>query len=301
MVKLRMISVHCIGAEGSTNQIDRIREGLLSLQGIVMAEHHTEADLIYINNPWYDQVLSPGFAKVGAKKIFNVLDVPEHLFPEYPLGRLKHQLTSADKVTCISNTVASQLKRILNINASVIYNPVKDVNYTGVKSINYKYLYVGRACDKNKRFHLVEQAMNRLGAKASELAVCGAENPNYGSYLGVVSDKMLEELYNSVQYVFLPSRFEGIGLSMIEGAICGAIPLITNDNLTGKEFFADGRYDEVFPTGESIANFVKKLEGNWKLKENFQQDVFGIGQLDFKNRFNKKSVAQNIIDIYHTL
>lgn len=292
-----MISVKCVGSEGFTNQVDRIREGFNQLNNVKLVASLDDANMVYINNPWYDDYIIPQLNNYNVKKIFNVLDIPEHLFPDYPLGKLKHQLSQADRVTCISKTVAGQLKRIFNIDATVIYNPIKDVNYTGAKKQGYKYLYVGRACDPNKRFYLVKQAMQILGESEKTLAVCGGENPGFGDYLGVVSDKKLEELYNSVDFVFLPSRFEGIGLTMIEGAICGAIPIVTNDNPTVKEFFPDGRYDDVNPNGFSIAEFIRKFN-DFDFRENFLYDVFGIGQLDFKNRFNKKTVAQNILDIY---
>lgn len=292
--------VHCIGAEGFTNQIDRIREGFSQLPNIQLTNRLPEADLIYVNNPWFDHFEKSLAIKQGAKKIFNVLDIPEHLFPDYPLEKLQRQLSMADKVTCISNTVAKQIKKYCNIDATVIYNPCKDVSFSYIKSHRYKYLYVGRANDRNKRFYLIEQAFYKLGLSPKDLAVCGSENPFFGDYLGVVSDEKLNDLYNSVDFVFLPSKFEGIGLSMIEGAICGAIPIVTNDNLTAKEFFPDGRYDEVDPTPESIAQFLKKFTDS-NFKNDFQEEIFSIGQSDFKNRFNKRQVAKNILDVYHSL
>ena len=47
-------------------------------------------------------------------KIFNVLDIPEHL-EEHPVEKMREQLKQADIVTCISEPVQEQLKRILNI------------------------------------------------------------------------------------------------------------------------------------------------------------------------------------------
>jgi glycosyltransferase involved in cell wall biosynthesis len=292
--------VHCIGAEGYTNQIDRIRQGFTQISETKLTDNISEADLIYVNNPWFDHVLKPGIRKPGSKLIVNILDIPEHLFPDYPLTKLVGQLTLADAVTCISKTVAKQILKYTGINASVIYNPAKDVYFTGKKTCDYKYAYIGRACDANKRFSLVTKTMILLGEPSASLVVCGSEYPGFGYYVGVVPDSALIHVYNSVDFVFLPSKFEGIGLSMIEGSICGAIPIVTNDNKTAKEFFPDGRYDEVDPAPESIAAFIKKFD-NLDFKKQFKKEILNIGQTDFKKRFDKVQVATNILNVYKTL
>ena len=68
------------------------------------------------------------------------------------------------------------------------------------------------------------------------IKICGLQNPKFGNYLGIIKDQELNKLYNSSKYVLLPSASEGIGLPMIEGMICGAIPITCSDNLTAKEF-----------------------------------------------------------------
>ena len=84
------------------------------------------------------------------------------------------------------------------------------------------------------RFKNIELALSLL--ESNNIKICGMENPGFGNYLNIVSDDELNRLYNSSKYVLLPSKNEGIGLSMIEGMICGAIPITCSDNLTAKEF-----------------------------------------------------------------
>ena len=79
----------------------------------------------------------------------------------------------------------------------VIYNPTKNVHYDEKIKKNNDFLYVGRANDPIKRFHLVYDSLKKLEDSQRTLLVCGQQDPKFGKYLGYVSDEQLNELYNS--------------------------------------------------------------------------------------------------------
>ena len=129
--------------------------------------------------------------------------------------------------------------------------------------------------------------------KLKKIKICGSENPGFGNYLGIVSDTMLNELYNSSKYVYLTSKAEGIGLTMIEAMICGAIPIMCSDNLTAKEFAPKDFICE--PNLQSIVDKILELNKDYKNKRNL---ALGYGK-KYKIQFNKKKIAENIINIFN--
>ena len=92
----------------------------------------------------------------------------------------------------------------------------------------------------------------------------------------------------------LPSKAEGIGLPMIEGMICGAIPITCSDNLTAKEFSPLEFICE--PNAQSIVN---KIEGLDKEYENKRKIALKMGE-KYKIQFDKKNIAENIIKIFNS-
>ena len=91
----------------------------------------------------------------------------------------------------------------------------------------------------------------------------------------------------------LPSKAEGIGLSMIESMICGSIPITCSDNLTAKEFSPENFICE--PNPESIVNKIEELEKNYEKKRKIALK-FGS---KYKIQFDKKNIAKNIINIFN--
>ena len=127
----------------------------------------------------------------------------------------------------------------------------------------------------------------------NEIIFCGFEDPKFGNYLGVVKDEKLTELYNSSKFVLLPSKAEGIGLSMIEGMICGSVPIMCSDNLTAKEFAPEDFICE--PDHISIKKKINEINTDY---EKFRTLALSYGE-KYKVQFNKKTIAKNIINIYN--
>ncbi len=280
-----------LGWEGPTGQIARIREGIQELGHEI---NNDNPDLIYCNDPgqYLNGIkLKKRFSK--AILFFNFLDVPWH-FPGV-MKKLTIESTlmreHADIVSVISNKVKKDLSKFYNKKIEVIYNPSKDVSFN--KSINKtnNFLYVGRANDPVKRVKLIYEAFKN-DSEIKNIIFCGPEDPRFGNYLGIVEDKKLNELYNSSKFVLLPSKAEGIGLSMIEGMICGSVPLMCSDNLTAKEFAPNEFFCE--PDPKSLKNKIEEVEKEYN---NYREKSLEYGR-KYKIQFNKKTIANNIIEIY---
>ena len=155
------------------------------------------------------------------------------------------------------------------------------------------FLYVGRANDPIKRIKLAYDSIIKISEDLKNIKICGSENPGFGNYLGVVSDKDLNRLYNSSKFVLLPSKAEGIGLPMIEGMICGAIPIACSDNLTAKEFSPPDFICE--PNSQAIANKIEELDKKYEIKRSLALE-FGK---KYKTQFNKKNIAINIMNLFN--
>ena len=268
-----------------------IKEGFTKLGHEISDEN---PELIYANDPrGYKEAIQIKKKNKEAPLIFNLLDIPWHMpnIQQQTKLLVNQFLNQADFVSVISLKVKKDLSQFFNKKIHVIYNPIKDVYYDEKILKNNMFLFVGRANDPIKRFDLVRDTLIKIKDGIKKIKVCGAENPNFGNYLGYVSDEELNNLYNSTQFVLLPSKAEGIGLPMIESMICGALPITCSDNETAKEFLP--RDFICAPDPKSILEHIKKLENEYANKRNL---AFEFGKR-YKEKFNKSSIAKNILNI----
>ena len=291
---MKSIKISILGADGYTCQIPRIKEGMKNLGHILSEE---SPSLIYANDPaGYNKAMTLKKKFPSSYLILNFLDVPWH-FPNIDKQTkllVEQFLTKADAVTAISFKVKKDLAKFLNKKIEVIYNPIKDVFHDKSIKKNNAFLYVGRANDPIKRINLVKESFLKLKNNVKEIKICGSENPGFGNYLGVISDIELNKLYNSSKFVLLPSKAEGIGLPMIEGMICGAIPITCSDNLTAKEFSPSEFICE--PNAQSIVNKIEEIDKEY---ENKRKIALRMGE-KYKIQFDKKNIAENIIRIFNS-
>ena len=268
-----------------------IKEGFTKLGHEISDEN---PELIYANDPrGYKEAMQIKKKNKEAPLIFNLLDIPWHMpnIQQQTKLLVNQFLNQADFVSVISLKVKKDLSQFFNKKIHIIYNPIKDVYYDEKILKNNMFLFVGRANDPIKRFDLVRDTLIKIKDGIKKIKVCGAENPNFGNYLGYVSDEELNNLYNSTQFVLLPSKAEGIGLPMIESMICGALPITCSDNETAKEFLP--RDFICAPDPKSILEHIKKLENEYANKRNL---AFEFGKR-YKEKFNKSSIAKNILNI----
>ena len=288
------IKVTILGADGYTCQIPRIKEGM-ELLGHTLSED--SPDLIYSNDPkGYEKALILKKKYPNAYLIFNFLDIPWHIENIQKQTELlvKNFFLKADAVSVISSKVQKDLAKFYDKKIHVIYNPVKDVYFDEKIKKDNMFLYVGRANDPIKRIKLVQDSIIKIPEGLKNIKICGTENPGFGNYVGVVSDKDLNKLYNSSKFVLLPSKAEGIGLPMIEGMICGTIPVTCSDNLTAKEFSPSEFICE--PNAQSIVNKIEELDKEYETK---REMALKLGE-KYKIQFDKKTIAKNIIDIFNS-
>ena len=277
---------------------DLIKQGFLNLEHFISNDN---PDLIYSNDPmgYQDAIfLKQNYPK--ARLILNILDIPWH-FPniekqtQYLVNRF---LSKADQITTISNKVRKDLNQFLKKEIyekiKVIYNPTKDVYFDKSIQKDNDFLFVGRANDPIKRFKLVKESLEKIKEGNRNIKICGQENPNFGNFLGYVSDKKLNELYNASNFVFLPSKAEGIGLPMIEAMICGSIPITCSDNLTAKEFSPTDFICE--PNAQSIVSKIEELDKDY---DNKKKLALEYGK-KYKIQFNKKNITNNILNIFNS-
>ena len=268
-----------------------IKEGFKKLGHEISNEN---PELIYANDPrGYKEAIMVKTKYKNATLILNILDIPWHMpnIQQQTKLLVNEFLIRADFVSVISLKVKRDLSQFLNKKIHVVYNPIKDVYYDENILKNNMFLYVGRANDPIKRFNLVRNTLFKIKDGAKKIKICGAENPDFGNYLGYVSDEELNNLYNSTQFVLLPSKAEGIGLPMIESMICGSLPITCSDNETAKEFLPPDFICE--PKPQSILEHIERLDNEYSVKRKL---AFKLGK-KYKEKFNKSSIAENILNI----
>jgi len=291
---MKPIKFSIFGADGFTCQMPRIRDGMKSLGHILSEE---SPDLIYSNDPTgYPKAMNLKKKFPNSYLILNFLDVPWHMPNVEKQTKLlvEHYLSKSDSTTVISFKVKEDLNKFLNKKIDVIYNPIKDVFYDGNIKKNNTYLYVGRANDPVKRIKLLKEALLKTKNGINEIIICGSENPGFGNYLNVVPDEKLNELYNSSKFLCLPSKAEGLGLTMIEAMICGSLPIACSDNKTAKEFLPEDFICE--PDPQSMLNKIDELNKEYETKRNL---ALKYGK-KYKIQFDKINIVKNILNIFNS-
>ena len=291
---MKPIKISIFGADGYTCQMPRIKEAMQNL-GHILSEDSPE--LIYSNDPTgYEKAMLLKKKFPNSFLIFNFLDVPWHMPNVDKQTKLlvEHFLAKSDAVTAISHKVKQDLAKFLDKKIEVIYNPIKDVFYDESIKKNNTFLYVGRANDPIKRISLLKTALSKTTNGIIDIKICGSEDPGFGTYLNVVPDQELNKLYNSSKYLLLPSKAEGIGLTMIEAMICGSLPIACSDNKTVEEFLPKDFICE--PNAQSISVKIEELNKEYHVKRKLALEY---GK-KYKIQFDKINVAKNILSVFNS-
>lgn len=285
-------------------QWPRIAQGFIELGHTITNVAH-EADLIYVNNPPFTQALKDRLSGAKGKLIFNTLDVPWHHIATFDAGALKAQLAQADAVTAISATTARDIEQVTGIRPTVVYNPVMPVTRAPLLRTNRyaRFASVGRKSDPNKRTSLAYNALQLLGIERECVALVGAD-PGWGAYLGVLSDENVNRVYNSVDFVLVPSHFGGIELPMIESMAAGVIPVVCNDLWTRAEFLLPAlfpEYDDVAPNAQSIARFIAQYLEDGTRMADMKERLHSHYAAQWAHHFSPQGVAGAILRVYDSI
>ena len=290
---MKPIKISIFGADGYTCQMPRIKEAMQNLGNILSKD---SPELIYSNDPTgYEKAMLLKKKFPNSFLIFNFLDVPWHMPNVDKQTKLlvEHFLAKSDAVTVISHKAKHDLAKFLDKKIEVIYNPIKDVFYDESIKKNNTFLYVGRANDPIKRISLLKTALSKTTNGIMDIKIFGSEDPGFGTYLNVVSDQELNRLYNSSKYLLLPSKAEGIGLTMIEAMICGSLPIACSDNKTAEEFLPKDFICE--PNAQSISDKIEELNKEYDAKRKLALEY---GK-KYKIQFDKINVAKKILSVFN--
>ena len=290
MDKLR---IALFGFDSYVSQIPRYREAFIELGHELSFDN---PNIIYANDSTgYVNAIKLKNTFQDALLILHFLDIPWHMpnIQKQTESLVNNYFLKADVITTISFKVKKDIGKFYDKKIHVIYNPIKDVYFDENIKKNNIFFYVGRASDPVKRFNLVRESLLKIKDGVKNTKICGSQNPNFGDYLGIIKDQELNKLYNASKYVLLPSSAEGIGLPMIEGMICGAIPITCSDNLTAREFSPPDFICEPYP--QSIVNKIEELNKEYEAKRKIALE-FGK---KYKIQFDKKNIAKNIINIFN--
>ena len=308
--------IFCAGSEGYCNQIHHIREGFKTIDGIEVVDNYKIADTIYCNDP---NSYNSDYRKYnkGAIIIYTVLDIPVQIldptkyntskYPQihwpwprnYDLEGLTQKLKNdCDIVATICNSVTQQVKEFCGIDAKTVFNPIKPVSFLNLPSYqkvrnrrgeHYKYLFCGRIADPAKRSNLIISTLGMLGETPDKLAVVGNESIGFGDNLGVLKDDELNLVYNSVEYLFLPSIFKSVSLPGLEACVTHVKPIVCDDDACSAEFFGDLGLP---PNSRAFADAIRSDNWNNKAKD-FVEKNADI----YKERFSPKQIAKNILSL----
>lgn len=286
-------------------QCDRIAEGFRTL-GWTVSSNMGEADLAYGNDSGaYPQIIE---AKqrgiIRGKVVFTCLDLAPHLGAAFPLARIKEQLTHADAVTTISQTVASDIKARLGIDATVVYNPIRNVARAR-DVVLYKGLFVGRVSDPEKRAALGATALSILGYGWNDMVTVGREPPPYGgAYYGEATDAELSGFYNTSTFLICPTRNAFLGLPILEAMACGCIPVVCNDLDVRAEFLpADvfPEYTATEPNAPSLARFIARYAQDEEARTELSNRLYGHYVREWAFKLSPAGVAGAIEAVYEGL
>ena len=279
-----------LGYKGPSGQVVRIEEGWLNIGGSICKLDETP-DLVFANDQnYYDEAISIKNKFPQTKLILNILDLPKKYYPNLNLNKIKEQLNHADIITTISQFSKNQIKEFLNLDASIIFNPIKDVSFKNYDR-DIDFLYIGRLWEENKRFSLALEALSLLQIKKHQFFIAGPDNPGHGlNYLGTVDDFTLDMLYNRAKFLICPTEYGVLGLPPIEAAICGCIPILCKDNEAVKEFNLEKfAFD---PDPRKIAERIVELNNSQEAKESLD-----IISKNLFNLLNKNQIARNIKEL----
>lgn len=298
------MKIGVVGSDGNILcQLNAVRNGLEALGHECTTDiFDPDVAFVFVGNPPFEKYIP----YIDQKKfIFNVLDLAPHCKEHRDIvNSLSIQLPLASRVTTISESVQKQLKELCHVTAEVIYYPMKPIYEKKHKAPRFRAMMVGRTSDPNKRCSSAVVSLVKAGYDEDEVAIVGPEYPGWGYRCGIISDDILNSLYNTVDYVLMFSKEEGIGLPAIEAACAGAIPIILPDLSTYDDFWDKspmGIYYQTFTSIDKVSQFIIYMDSNPEEKNIMKDAMKSYADIYFRPKFDNVEVAKKIIQVFQSI
>lgn len=303
MLELLEMKILTYGADAAWCQLPRINKGFESL-GHQLTSNPIEADMIYANDfARFGVAIGAHTLNPKAKLILNVLDVPEHNISDFDLDGTAKLLAMAGAVTSISEFTKFQVKKYFNMESTVIYQPIMPIEKNNSEKL-YKYIFVGRKYDANKRVAIGVHALWLLGVKGEEVGMVGHEPVDWGVRVGLLDESLMSSIYNGADFSLSLGHIEGLNLPVVEAMAAGIIPVVCNDLTTREELLPSSlfpEYNDVSATASSVSLFIARFMQDNDEKQRMKERIYSHYRNNLEEKFKPTSVAQKIIDTYKKL
>jgi glycosyltransferase involved in cell wall biosynthesis len=139
-----------------------------------------------------------------------------------------------------------------------------------------RVLFLGRIVDEDKGVFWLPKIMERLGSEAVEFHVVGDGRDlpelkrrcsRFGGrihFWGRVPPEQVPQVCVDSEVILFPSRFEGLGLSLVEAMATGCVPIASHIRGVTDFVVEDGVSGILFPVGSAVAaaDAIKRLAGD---------------------------------------
>jgi len=168
---------------------------------------------------------------------------------------------------------------------------------------DFKFLFVGRLINQKgvdillKSFSVIQGAtLYIVGAGKEEKKLLDmSEKLNISKrvkFLGIRKD--VPEIYNSVDCFILPSRFEGLGIVVLE-AMAAGLPIIVSDFDAVHDIVSDGVNGVIFKNEDSdgLSQLMKKI-----MNDALFRKKLAIASKETSNNFSVPSHVDKLLSLY---
>ena len=225
---------------------------------------------------------------------------------------IKH-MSVIDTYVCVSDSIAEKLKTKLKIeNIFYLRFPVKNVVVSHTMKRSLSIVFIGRF-EQSKGFHLLPEIAEQLAKKKTftwELfgefsddckQVSWPKNIQVHNHGNIPNEKLIQLLPN-YDYYILPSKFEGMPVSLIEAMKAGLIPIVNNIDGGIQELVIDGQtgYKIEFNNINKFADKFEEIENDKALKFRLRENCLEIASRLFNAEKNTNEIENQIISITTT-
>lgn len=192
----------------------------------------------------------------------------------------RHRMRLLDGIVVLSQADAVRYEKELNLNATVIYNPLTVIPGKKGKLGYQKFLAVGRFAQGHKGFDILIKAFALFARNNSDwtLEIVG-EGPEESMYRSLISEYGLENRiklcpftdyiqkhYSEASVYVLSSRWEGFGLVLVE-AMSHGLPIIASRLPVTRELL-EPREVALFFESENVEHLAEQMhyivrEADW--------------------------------------